>query len=60
MGTNEGNDAIGGARLLNKALEAEGWGPADLKYVEVEGAGHNEGAWSARFGDVLRFLFPPR
>ena len=60
MGTNEGKAAIDDARLLNKALEDEGWGPADLKYVEVEGAGHNEGAWSARFGDVLRFLCPPR
>ena len=60
MGTNEDKTAIAEARELRDALVSEGWGPADLKYVEVEGAGHNEGAWSARFGDVLRFLFPPR
>ncbi len=60
MGTNEDKDAISQAQRLRAALVREGWGPADLKYVEVEGAGHNEGAWSARFGDVLRFLFPPR
>jgi hypothetical protein len=26
--------------------------------VEAEGAVHDEEAWSRRFGDVLRFLFP--
>jgi predicted alpha/beta superfamily hydrolase len=60
MGSNEDKTAIAEAQRLRDALVAEGWGSADLKYVEVEGAGHNEGAWSARFGDVLRFLFPPR
>jgi predicted alpha/beta superfamily hydrolase len=30
----------------------------DYRYVEVEGGEHNEAAWAARFGDVLRFFFP--
>jgi predicted alpha/beta superfamily hydrolase len=58
MGTSEGENGISDARDLRQALETEGWGPGDLKYVELEGAGHNEGAWAARFGDVLRYLFP--
>jgi hypothetical protein len=36
-----------------------GW-RTDLKYVEGTGAAHNEAAWAARFGDVLRYLFPSR
>lgn len=60
IGTNEDSTALPDARLLRDALVAKGWGDNDLKYVEVQGAVHNEGAWSARFGDVLRDLFPPR
>jgi len=49
-------------RLLRDALVARGWRPsgdaADLRYVEVEGAGHHESAWAARIGEVLRWLFP--
>jgi len=30
----------------------------DYKYLEVEGAGHNEPAWADRFDDILLFLFP--
>jgi len=29
----------------------------DYRYLEVEGAGHNEQAWSERFDQVLLFLF---
>jgi predicted alpha/beta superfamily hydrolase len=48
------------ARDLRDCLIAEGWKPdVDLKYVEAEGAGHNEGAWAARVEPALRFLFPP-
>jgi predicted alpha/beta superfamily hydrolase len=47
------------ARDLRDCLIAEGWKPdVDLKYVEAEGAGHNEGAWAARVEPALRFLFP--
>jgi predicted alpha/beta superfamily hydrolase len=49
------------ARELCECLIDEGWQmDVDLKYVEVEGAGHNEGAWAARVAPALRFLFPPR
>jgi hypothetical protein len=37
----------------------KGWREgADLLCTVVHGAGHNEHAWGARFGDVLRYLFP--
>jgi predicted alpha/beta superfamily hydrolase len=59
MGTNEDANAIAEARVLRDALVAKGW-TSDLKYVEITGAAHNETAWAARFGDALRYLFPPR
>jgi len=34
--------------------------PGSLRYVEAEGAVHNERAWSARFPRALQFLFPAR
>lgn len=46
---------------LRDALIDRGWQPdVDLKYMEAEGAGHNEGAWAARVEPALRFLFPPQ
>ena len=63
MGTKEtkGTDGIDHARLLRKALVAKGWiEGADLKYVEAEGAEHNEQAWAARIGPILTFLFPKK
>jgi hypothetical protein len=37
----------------------KGWQPdRDLHYERVEGAEHNEAAWSQRVGPVLQFLFP--
>ncbi len=60
MGTAESRSAITEARKLRDALRAEGWiEGTDLQYTEVEGAQHNEAAWAARIGDVLKFLFPP-
>jgi predicted alpha/beta superfamily hydrolase len=51
---------VADARALRDALLAKGWVlDADLKYLEVQGAMHNESAWRARFGDVLKFLYPP-
>jgi hypothetical protein len=44
---------------LKELLLQKGWRQGeDLAYLEVAGAGHNEGAWAARFGAVLGFLFP--
>ena len=61
-GTEEGDAprrVIDDLRLLRDALVEKGWREgSDLRFCEVAGAGHNESAWGARFGDVLRYLFP--
>jgi len=49
------------ARELCACLIEEGWRlDVDLTYLEIEGAGHGEGAWAMRVEPALRFLFPPR
>ena len=59
MGTAEGVRHLRDAELLERLLLKRGWKDGtDLAYVEAEGAVHDERAWSDRFGDVLRFLFP--
>jgi len=46
-------------RALRDQLASNGWTlGTDLVSFEDEGARHNESAWSARFPEVLRFLFP--
>ncbi|WP_433983405.1 hypothetical protein RBB78_19205 [Tunturiibacter empetritectus] len=46
--------------MLERVLLKRGWQTGkDLIYEKVDGAVHDENAWSERFGDVLRFLFPP-
>jgi predicted alpha/beta superfamily hydrolase len=61
MGTGEGARHVRDADLLEQILVRRGWQPGvDLVYEKVEGAVHDEQAWSERFGDVLRFLFPVR
>jgi predicted alpha/beta superfamily hydrolase len=61
-GTDEGDapqQAIADLKLLRDALTEKGWREGvDLRCSEVPGAGHNERAWGARFGDVLQYLFP--
>lgn len=48
------------ARELRDRLVAKGWRlDDDLQYTEAEGAGHSEAAWAARFGAILRYLYPP-
>jgi predicted alpha/beta superfamily hydrolase len=63
-GTAEGDSprrVLEDTRALRDALLEKGWrAGVDLEYLEAEGAGHDERAWGARFGQVLRFLFPPR
>lgn len=64
IGTAEGSAREGdprpwldGARALHAALVTRGWRDgADLHYEEIEGARHNEAAWNARVGRVMRFL----
>jgi predicted alpha/beta superfamily hydrolase len=64
IGTNEGTgsqaETVADADALRDALVAKGWVlDTDLKYTVVQDGQHNEAAWSARFGDALRFLYPP-
>jgi predicted alpha/beta superfamily hydrolase len=59
MGTGEGARQVRDADLLEKMLLRSGWqSGVDLIYSKADGAVHDEQAWSERFGDVLRFLFP--
>ena len=59
MGTAEGLRHLRDADLLAHLLEAKGWQPGDdLLYRRIPGGLHSESAWAARFGEVLRFLFP--
>jgi predicted alpha/beta superfamily hydrolase len=65
IGTKEGRDdkealeTVTNARLLESTLSKKGWKPGkDLRYFEAQGAEHNERAWAARVGPMLKFLFP--
>ncbi len=59
MGTDEGANAVGDARLLRDALVAQGWNlGGDLNYFEAQGGKHSEAAWALRVEPILRFLFP--
>ena len=61
VGTAEGEGVVDAARRVRGALVRKGWTEgADLAYAEIEGAPHNEAAWSAVSGDMLKFLFPAR
>ena len=60
-GTEEGDrpqQVVEDARLLRDVLAERGWrGGEDLFYREYIGAGHNESAWGARFGEVLMAMW---
>ncbi len=59
MGSAEGERHLKDADLLYNSLLQRGWRDGvDLEYRRVAGGLHTEDAWAARFGDVLRFLFP--
>ena len=59
MGTSEGLRHLRDCDLLHHRLRQRGWRDGkDLRYVRVPGGLHNEDAWAARFGQVLKFLFP--
>ncbi len=46
-----------GVRVLHEALLDGGYKDGqNLRYVEAEGAIHNEAAWAERFPDAMRFL----
>jgi predicted alpha/beta superfamily hydrolase len=59
IGTAEGVRHVKDTDHLERQLIKRGWKPGiDFAYMKAEGAVHDENAWSERFGDVLRFLFP--
>jgi predicted alpha/beta superfamily hydrolase len=59
MGTAEGVRHLRDADMLERLLLKRGWrSGVDLAYAKAQGAVHDERAWSDRFGEVLRFLFP--
>lgn len=58
MGTAESADGIDAARRVRDALVAKGFTlDQDLKYVELDGATHDEQSWAAIVEPVLRYLY---
>jgi predicted alpha/beta superfamily hydrolase len=59
IGTREGPQIVSDVEKFRDVLVKKGWQIGhDLHYERVEGAEHNEAAWSQRVGPVLQFLFP--
>lgn len=59
IGTREGPRIVDDVEKFRDVLLSKGWqNDRDLHYERVEGAEHNEAAWSARVGPFLQFLFP--
>lgn len=59
MGAAEGLRHVQNTNVLNRLLKDKGWQQGvDLDYRVFADGEHNEAAWAARFGDILRFLFP--
>jgi predicted alpha/beta superfamily hydrolase len=61
MDENEVPDIIDQHRLARNILMRKGLEiPRTLRYIEDEGAVHNEHAWAARFPRAVEYLFPAR
>jgi len=61
VGDAEGRRVKSDVDLLYQRLKTNGWQPeANLHYQMVSGATHDEAAWAARVGDMLKFLFPAK
>jgi predicted alpha/beta superfamily hydrolase len=63
MGTAEGLRHLRDTDLLHRRLQLRGWKEspapgADLHYLRLPGAAHEESAWAQRLPFVLQFLFP--
>ena len=59
IGTREGPKIVPDVELFRDVLVKKGWRQGeDLHYERVEGAEHNEAAWSQRVGPFLQFLYP--
>ena len=60
IGKREGSRIKHQVRALKEILLANGWqNNLDFAYYEFPEARHEEAAWAARFGEVLKFLYPP-
>ena len=60
VGDGEGKRTHHDVELLYKRLLAIGWkAEATIHFQMAIGGTHDETAWAARVGDMLRFLFPP-
>jgi predicted alpha/beta superfamily hydrolase len=60
IGKREGPKIKHQVRALKEILLANGWRSGeDFAYFEFPNAYHEESAWAARFGEVLKFLYPP-
>ena len=60
IGKREGPKIKHQVRALKEILLANGWRSGeDFAYFEFPNAQHDESAWAARFGEVLKFLYPP-
>lgn len=58
-GTAEAPEVVPDVRALRDAFVGRGWRIGrDLAYTEAPGAGHDERAWAARVGPMLRYLLP--
>ena len=59
IGKREGSRIKHQVRALKEILLANGWQrDLDFAYYEIPEARHEEAAWAARFGEVLKFLYP--
>ena len=59
VGTREGGRTAEDVERFRDILLRKGWElERDLHYERIEGAEHNEAAWSRRVGPFLQFLFP--
>jgi len=59
IGTKEGPRIVPDVEQFRDILLQKGWREGeDLHYEQVDGAEHNELAWSQRIGRVLQFLYP--
>ena len=59
IGRREGPQIKHQVRALKEMLLANGWRSGeDFQYFEFPNARHEEAAWAARFGEVLKFLYP--
>jgi predicted alpha/beta superfamily hydrolase len=59
IGSREGQQALGDARLLRDHLWHDGWSEENFKFYEDRRGDHSERAWARRIRQALEFLFPP-